>query len=72
MAWQDHEAAFYEHFLSSDHVESHPGGLAGKADVVEGVRAGCAVKSRAIDRFKVTRFSADAALVVYRGSPQST
>ena len=66
VAWQGHDAIFFDHFLSDDHVEMQGAGPAGKAPVVSGVRAGCTVKSYAVDHFKVTQFSADTALLTYR------
>ena len=66
VAWQGHDAAFFERFLSADHVEIQPNGEGSKAGVVAGVKAGCTVASYAIDHFKVTRFSADTALLTYR------
>jgi hypothetical protein len=35
VAWKNHDAAFFEQFLSDDHVEVH--GLTGKSAVVAGV-----------------------------------
>jgi len=71
VAWQGHDAAFFERFLSDDHVEMQPG-PAGKAPVVAGVKAGCVVKSYAVDSFKLTRFSADTALLTYRAAQDTT
>jgi hypothetical protein len=65
-AWQDHDTGFFERFLSDDHVEMQDRGPAGKAPVLTGVRAGCVVKSYAVDRFKLTRFSPETALLTYR------
>ena len=67
VAWQGHDAAFFERFLSDDHVEMQPG-PAGKAPVVAGVKAGCVVKGYTVDAFKLTRFSADTALLTYRAA----
>lgn len=67
VAWQGHDAAFFERFLSDDHVEMQPG-PAGKAAVVAGVKAGCVVKSYDVDRFKLTRFSVHTALLTYRAA----
>ena len=45
VAWQGHDAAFFDRFLSADHVEMQGFGPSGKAPVVAGVKAGCTVKS---------------------------
>jgi hypothetical protein len=66
VAWQGHDQAFFSRFLSDDHVEMQGNGPAGKAGVVAGVGGACTVRSYAVDRFKVTRFSADTALLTYR------
>ena len=71
VAWQGHDAAFFERFLSDDHVEMQPG-PAGKAGVVAAVRGGCVVKSYTVDRFSLTRFSADTALLTYRAAQDTT
>lgn len=67
VAWKGHDAAFFEQFLSDDHVEIHGYGVVGKAAVVEGVGSPvCTVKSYALGPLTVTRVSADALLVTYR------
>lgn len=67
VAWQGHDGKFFDQFLSADHVEVGAGGPGDKAGVVAGVAGGaCTVASYAIDHFKVTRFSADSALLTYR------
>ena len=68
VAWQGHDSAFFDRFLSDDHVEMTPGGPSAKAPVVKSVAAGCTVKSYAVDHFKLTRFSADTALLTYRAA----
>lgn len=65
-AWKNRDGDFFEHFLSDDHVEIHPAGIAGKAGVVASVRTkGCVVGSYSLDGFKLTKFSDDAALLTY-------
>lgn len=67
VAWQGHDARFWEAFLSEDHVEIHGGGIVGKAEVVALVRSGaCRVERYALDRFTVTRIGPDTALLTYR------
>lgn len=72
VAWQNHDGAFFERFLSPDHVEMQPNGEGSKASVVAGVKAGCTVKSYAVDHFKLTRFTPDAALLTYRAEQDTT
>jgi len=73
VAWQNHDAAFFEQFLSDDHVEIHGYGLAGKAAVVEGVRSPfCKVQSYALGPLSVTPVSADSMLVTYRAEQDTT
>ncbi|MFI4950736.1 MAG: DUF4440 domain-containing protein [Caulobacterales bacterium] len=72
VAWQGHDAAFFDRFLSADHVEMQGFGPAGKAPVVAGVKQGCTVRSYAVDHFSVTRFSADTALLTYRAEQDTS
>ncbi|WP_372782001.1 nuclear transport factor 2 family protein [Phenylobacterium sp.] len=72
VAWQGHDGAFFDRFLSDDHVEMQGDGPSGKAPVVAGVKAGCVVKSYAVDQFKLTRFSLDAALLTYRAEQDTS
>jgi hypothetical protein len=68
VGWQNHDGAFYEGFLSDDHVEMGFGGPSSKAEVIAGVKEGCTVASYAVDHFKVTLFSTDSALVTYHAA----
>jgi hypothetical protein len=68
VAWQNHDGKFYEGFLSGDHTEMGFGGPSTKADVIAGVKSGCTVKSYSVDKFKVTQFSDDTALVTYHAA----
>ncbi len=73
VAWQNHDAAFFERFLSDDHVEIHGYGVAGKAAVVEGVRGPyCEVQSYSLGPLRVTAVSADSMLVTYRAEQDTT
>ena len=73
VAWQNHDAAFFEQFLSDDHVEIHGYGVVGKAAVVEGVRSPfCKVQSYSLGPFSVTPVSPDAMLVTYRAEQDTT
>ncbi len=72
-AWKNRDGKFFEEFLSDDHVDVHGGGPSKKAAVVAGVGSPmCVVKSYSVDRFTVTRFDADTALVVYRAEQDTT
>jgi hypothetical protein len=72
VAWQGHDSGFFDRFLTADHVEMQGNGPAGKAPVVAGVKAGCVVRSYAVDHFKLTQFSADTALLTYRAEQDTT
>jgi hypothetical protein len=67
VAWKNHDAAFFERFLSDDHVEVHGYGIVGKAAVVEGVRSpACVVQNYSLGPLSVTLVSPDSMLVTYR------
>lgn len=66
VAWKAHDAKFFDRFLSADHVEMQGAGPVGKQPVLEGVAAGCEVKSYALGPMTFTRFSPDTALITYR------
>ena len=72
VAWQDHDGAFFDRFLSDDHVEMQGAGPTGKAPVVAAVKVGCKVKSYVIDHFRVAQFNADTALLTYRAQQDTT
>ena len=65
-AWKAHDDKFFAGFLSADHVEVGARGVNDKAQVVAGVASPlCRVEEFAVERFRVTRLSADTAVVVY-------
>ncbi len=67
VAWKGHDAAFFERFLSDDHVEIHGYGVAGKAAVVDGVRSpACVVQSYSLGALSLTPVTVDTVLVTYR------
>ena len=73
VAWKNHDAGFFEQFLSDDHVEIHGDGIAGKAAVVAGVRSpACVVHAYSLGPFSLTRVAADAVLVTYRAEQDTT
>jgi uncharacterized protein DUF4440 len=65
-AWKNHDGKFFQQFLSDDHVEVGFGGLMNTATVVAGVANPiCTVKSYAVDRFELTTFDPNTALLTY-------
>ncbi|MEP6940917.1 MAG: nuclear transport factor 2 family protein [Rudaea sp.] len=65
-AWKTHDDRFFAGFLSEDHVDVGTRGVTNKQQVVAGVASpACHVEDYAVDQFRVTRLSADAAIVVY-------
>lgn len=73
IAWKGHDAAFFERFLSEDHVEVHGYGIVGKSATVDGVRSpACVVQSYSLGPFSLTAVSADAVLVTYRAEQRTT
>ncbi len=72
-AWKNHDGKFFQKFLSDDHVEVGFGGLTNKANVVAGVASPiCAVKSYAVDRFELTAFDANTALLTYHAQQDTS
>jgi uncharacterized protein DUF4440 len=72
-AWKNHDAKFFEAFLSDDHVEVGFGGLTNKAKVVAGVASPiCVVKSYAVDKFELTAFDTNTALLTYHAEQDTT
>jgi hypothetical protein len=73
VAWQGHDGAFFERFLSADHVEVGFGGPADKATVVKTVAGTrCSVESYAVDRFTATAIDAVTVLLVYHAAQKTT
>jgi len=65
-AWKNRDGAFFRDFLSDDHVEIGFNGIANKATVAAGVGSpACTVRSYAVDRFALTVFDANTALLTY-------
>lgn len=65
-AWKKRDGKFFENFLSDDHVEVGFGGRTNKATVVAGVASPvCVVKSYTVDKFELTKFDANTALLTY-------
>ncbi len=73
VAWKNHDSAFFEQFLSDDHVEIHAYGVVGKRAVVDGVRSpACVVQTYSLGPFTLTPVAADAVLVTYRAEQDTT
>jgi hypothetical protein len=72
-AWKNRDGKFFEEFLSDDHVEMGPGGVSNKATVVRGVASPmCVVKSYSVDRFELTLFDENTALLTYHAAQDTT
>src|SRR5882672_2183834 len=67
VAWKAQDAAFFERFLSEDHVEVHGYGITGRTAVVGGIRSGiCVVQSYSLGTMSTAVVAPDAVLVTYR------
>lgn len=72
-AWKKRDGKFFEEFLSDDHVEVGFSGTATKAQVVAVVgNPHYEVKDYSLDRFELTMFSADTALLIYHAAQDTT
>jgi hypothetical protein len=72
-AWQKRDGAFFQTFLSPDHVEVGLGGPTSKATVVAGVASPiCVVKSYEVGQFALTVFNADTAVLTYHAQQDTT
>ncbi len=72
-AWQKRDGKFFQNFLSDDHVEMGPGGPNNKAAIVAFVGSPvCVVKSYSVDKFRVTQFDANNAILTYRAEQDTT
>ena len=71
-AWKNHDGKFFREFLSDDHVEVGFGGVTNKATVVGGVASPiCVVKSYAVDKFELTVYDANTALLTYHAEQET-
>lgn len=72
-AWQARDAAFFDSFLSADHVEVGIAGPAGKELVLKVVgSSACTVAGWSVDRFSATQAGPDAVLLVYHAAQDTT
>jgi len=68
-AWKKRDGKFYQEFLSEDHVEVGSSGVATKGEIVPFVGGPvCVVKSYAVDKFELTVFDANTALLTYHAA----
>jgi len=72
-AWQKRDGKFFEQFLSDDHVEVGFSGRTNKAPVVAFVGSpACVVKSYSVDKFELTVFDANTALLTYHAAQDTS
>jgi hypothetical protein len=72
-AWQKRDGKFFQQFLADDHVEIGFNGITNKAGVVAGVASPvCVVKSYTVDKFQVTVFDSNTALLTYHAAQDTT
>lgn len=74
VAWQQMDSAFWERFLSEDHVElSAVAGAVGKKAVIDGIASKqCKVASYKVDHFTFRQFDDHTALLIYRAQQDTT
>jgi hypothetical protein len=71
-AWQRRDGAFFQAFLSDDHVEVGFRGVTRKAAVVAGVASpACVVRSFAVDSFELTSLNPTTALLTYHAAQET-
>ena len=72
-AWKARDGAFFDRFLTAEHLDVGAGGPSDKKTVVAGVAShACKVDSYEITDFHVVRISADTAALVYRAQQTTT
>ena len=72
-AWKNRDGKFFQDFLADDHMEVGFGGPTNKATVVRGVGSPlCVVKSYTVERFELTVFDANTALLTYHAAQDTT
>jgi hypothetical protein len=73
VAWKKRDGAFFDRFLSDDHVEVGASGIAGKKAVVSFVgSAACVVADYSVDHFTLTRIAPEVAALTYRATQTTT
>lgn len=72
-AWQGHDGAFFREVLADDHLDIGFSGPVDKQAVVAGVLSpACAVKSFAVEGFRLLPVDATTALLTYRARQDTT
>ena len=73
-AWQKMDAAFWDRFLSDDHIEiSGHAGVTGKKNVLAGIQSKlCHVVSYKVDHFTFRQLDPKTAVLVYRAEQDTT
>src|SRR6476661_9880879 len=72
-AWKNRDGKFFQDFLSDDHVEVGFSGVANKATVVAGVGSPiCVIRGYSVDRFELTVFDPNTALLTYYADQDTT
>ena len=72
-AWKNRDGAFFERFVSDDHLDVHSNGpIDGKAVVAGVASPACVVASYSVGEFRFRRLAPDAALLVYRAEQATT
>jgi hypothetical protein len=71
-AWKDRDGAFYDRFLSDDHLEIGAYGVGNKAQVVAFVgSAACTVESYSLGAMRFQRIDERTALLAYRSDQKA-
>ncbi|MGE5243200.1 MAG: nuclear transport factor 2 family protein [Betaproteobacteria bacterium] len=72
-AWKGRNAAFFESFLTDDHLEVGTSGVAGKSAVVASVRTPqCEVRRYALSGFRTAVINSETIALVYRAEQETT
>jgi hypothetical protein len=72
VAWKERDGAFYDRFLSDDHLEIGAYGVANKAQVVAFVgSAACTVESYSLGAMRFQRIDERTALLAYRSEQKA-
>ncbi len=73
IAWKNRDGKYFDNFLSDDHVEIEPDGVAGKAAVVSIVGSPiCVVKSYTVRDYQFTLINKETALLTYHAEQDTT
>jgi hypothetical protein len=71
-AWKNRDGAFYESFLSNDHIEVGFYGISDRKEVVATVNSkSCVVKNYTVSQFKMTLIDSNTAILVYLATQET-